>query len=304
VELELPDLRAGYVDLVDEALGGARVASRGLAHRELTAVTLVFRDPLAPLLPVAVGRRVNLRLAAVEALQVIAGAARGDLLWRAAPTYARVLVDPGDLTYGAYGPRLAEQLRVCVDLLRADPGTRRAVAAVWRVDDLTHDGDRPCTVFLQFLVRPQRVLFDAGAAFVENPPALELHVHMRSQDVWLGVPYDVFMFTQLQHTVARELRVPAGRYVHHVTSLHLYESDVERARELVDAWRQRGGPPRHPGPDPSADLPLGVVAGGDATGFDVAGYLLDDVNERRGDPATRDANAWYAARVAELRTWR
>lgn len=290
--LELGDLRRGYAQLLAYVLNaGQTVHSRGYQAREVTAAQLVFNDPLAPLLPVGVGRGVNLRLAAVEALQVIAGESRSHLIRRAAPSFENVLVDPSDLDYGAYGPRLAYAVGDCLDLLRDDLETRQAVAAIWRPDDLEHRGDKPCTVFMQFLVRPN----------VAGESSLELYAYMRSQDVWLGVPYDVFTFSQLQHTMARELRLPAGRYVHNVTSLHLYERDLHGAERVVARWG--GGGPEYL-PDAEYDLPLGVVAGGEETGFEVASYLLDHGDENCQDnvtPAELAGNAWFAAQMKELR---
>lgn len=301
MELTLPDLRHGYVELLRRVLlDGQFVTTRGLATHELTAVTLLL-DPLSPLLPVGVGRRVNLLLAAVEALTLIAGESRPNLVRHAAPNFTRVLVDPDDLDYGAYGPRLRDQVRHCVGLLSDDPSTRRAVAAIWREADLTHDGDRPCTVFLQFLLRRQTPPVDGDLPWTPDALALELHVHMRSQDVWLGVPYDLFAFSQLQHTVARELRVPAGRYVHHATSLHLYETNHEAATAVVAAYDAL------PDLQPCDDLPLGVAtAHSHTSAFTLAGHLL---NEATLDPSPidplhpteRDLNAWYLARLAELR---
>lgn len=297
MELTLPNLRRGYVELLRHVLVlGQSVTTRDLATRELTAVTLLL-DPLTPLLPVGVGRRVNLRLAAVEALTLIAGESRPDLVRRAVPGFTRVLVDPDDLDYGAYGPRLGDQLRHCVALLSDDPWTRRAVATVWREADLTHDGDRPCTVFLQFLVRRPR------PGTIERDPGeflLELHVHMRSQDVWLGVPYDLFAFSQLQHTVARELRVQTGVYVHHATSLHLYETNVEAATAIVAAY---DSDPELP---PCDDLPLGVVTAHPlANGLTLAHYLLEDATLDADaldplHPSERVMNAWYLRQLADL----
>lgn len=292
MELELANLREGYVELLDLLLReGQLVTSRELPTRELTGVQVTFTDPLAPLLPVHVGRRVNLRLAAIEALALIGGASAASLLQRATPSYARVLVDPLNPDYGAYGPRVATQVGECLRLLATEPTTRRAIVSIWHVNDLTHDGDRPCTIFLQFLVRSERL---------GDEPRLELYVTMRSQDVWLGVPYDVFMFSQLQHTFARELKLPAGRYVHRVTSLHLYETNVEAAEAVVAAFHA------DPTLPPCDDLPLGVVSvSGDESGFDVASYLLDDAEETGDEVVTTDAeraaNAWYAARLAELK---
>lgn len=292
MELILPDLREGYVNVLENVLrAGVAVTSRGLATRELTGIQLIFPDTVAPLLPVGVGRRINQRLAAIEALTIIGGVARDDLLTLASPRYARVLVDPGNPSYGAYGPRLVTQLVECLTLLDEEPTTRRAVATIWREEDLTHDGDRPCTIFLQFLVRPS----------VDEPTrgeqALELYVTMRSQDAWLGVPYDVFAFSQLQLTVARELQLPPGRYVHRVTSLHLYETNLEAAEAIVAAYHA------DPNLPPCDDLPLGVTSIDPVeSGFTVATYLLDEVGDR---PRTlseheRVANRWYVEQLKRL----
>lgn len=287
--MRMRNLRADYALLLQEVhRRGVRVQSRGYEAREVTGAQLVFTDPLAPLLPIGVGRGVNLRLAAVEALQVIAGESRSHMIRRAAPTFENVLVDPSDLDYGAYGPRLAYAIGDCLDLLRADPDSRQAVAAIWKPDDLEHSGDKPCTVFLQFLTRAN----DAGDR------TLELYAYMRSQDAWLGVPYDVFTFSQLQHTMARELKLPAGLYVHNVTSLHLYERDVASAERVF------GESGRVVGSDDELNLPLGVVGSDDATGFEVASYLLDEGDDEALPNASeheRAANGWFTLQMDSLK---
>ncbi|MNP18299.1 Thymidylate synthase [compost metagenome] len=46
---------------------------------------------------------------------------------------------------------------------------------------------------------------------------------MRSNDIYLGMPYDIFSFTMLQEMLALELNVELGSYTHMVGSLHIYE---------------------------------------------------------------------------------
>lgn len=300
MELVLDDLRGGYVNLVKHvAHSGKPVTSRGLATRELTAVSLVFPNVLNPLLPVGVGRGVNARLAAIEALQLISGTQRHDLVQLATPGFTSVLVDQENPNYGAYGPRIVTQLGDCVDVLRADPTTRRAVISIWNENDLTHDGDRPCTVFLQFLVR------DNGFG-----PALELHSHMRSQDVWLGVPYDIFMFTQLQHTVAFILGLPAGQFVHHATSLHIYETDLPKVANLYEPYDEPGDDVKTVSTLTGIELPLGVQCARDQPtddhdhdhadldlhALDVASYLLEDL----ASDEERALNPWYDEIMAHV----
>jgi thymidylate synthase len=272
--LELADLRNGYVELLVWLIRhGRHTTSRDLPTVELTGVTLEFPDAFEVMLPVGVNRKINSRLAAVETLQLLSGSFDADVIRRAAPSYVDVLVHPDDMAYGAYGPRLSRQLDAVVALLRREPDTRRAVLTIWREDDLTHDGDRPCTLTLQFLLRGGR---------------LELIVTMRSQDAWLGVPYDLFMFTQLQLSVACHLEVDAGRYVHHVGSLHLYDRNREAAGTLVMCPVDRPWP---------VDYPTGVRTnrGTDYPTEVAARLLTGDVNDYE-----LGANAWYLRQLAAL----
>jgi hypothetical protein len=158
-----------------------------------------------------------------------------------APGYANVLVskDPKHAEETAYGPRLESQYAEVKKQLRGDPSTRQAVLTIWKPDDLWSSGDKPCTLSLQFILRRDH---------------LELHTTMRSQDVWLGMAMDIFVFTQLQLTLAIALDVKPGKYMHHVGSFHAYERDWEKIEGL---WE----------PDdyslPANDLPRGVIGGTD-----------------------------------------
>lgn len=281
--LELPDLRTGYVDLVDLVRArGDRVQVRGLDTFELTYVTLIFSQPNTPLLPVGVGRQVNTRLAAVEALSLIAGVTRPDLLTRAAPHYGDVLLRPDEIEYGAYGPRVAGQMTQLITLLQDDFTTRRAVLSVWRDDDLFHEGDAPCTATIQFLIRRQ---------------LLDMIVTMRSQDVWLGAAQDMFVFGQLRDTVAGVLGIGRGRYVHQVGSLHLYTRDQASATTHLHLPRTTLD---------VVNLPRGVDVGVDPTWVKVrrdARTLLSDLTDVpyvRTRSKAHEYNPWYAQRMDAL----
>jgi len=123
----------------------------------------------------------------------------------------------------AYGPRLRnknrDQLMGVIDLLRSKPDTRRAVIPIFLPKDTENDlPEVPCTCTLQFLLRNRR---------------LELIVHMRSNDAYLGLPGDIFAFTMIQELVAAALNVQPGRYKHLVGSLHLYEKHRKKAQQFL-----------------------------------------------------------------------
>ena len=126
---------------------------------------------------------------------------------------------------GAYGPRIigsaeTSPLRDVVTRLKVNSSSRQAVVQILRPGDLTSaQKDVPCTIALQFLLRDDY---------------LTLVTTMRSNDMVLGLPHDVFAFTMLQEIVATALDVEVGPYFHNVGSLHLYESDFKAARAFLD----------------------------------------------------------------------
>jgi len=221
MEVELRDMRHGYVDLCRRVLDrGQCVEVRGQMTKELLDVTFRLDNPRDSL-PFGVNRAgLKPAIGALEALQLIGGVSHPELMIRVAGRFMSTVQDGGSF-HGAYGPRTRSQLPAVVQRLRDDPQTRQAIVTVW---DPQHDlfipdvKDYPCTVMLQFLIRDG---------------ALQLHTKMRSNDVWLGLAYDCFQFTQLQMTVANVLDIPYGPYYHHATSFHAYERDW-RKMELLD----------------------------------------------------------------------
>lgn len=122
------------------------------------------------------------------------------------------LTDDGETVNSAYGYRIFHQfgfnqLEYCVEKLRKNPHDRQAVIHI-KTPDNKQTKDTPCTCHIQFTCYQGR---------------LNAHVYMRSNDIWLGLPYDVAFFTCLQQLVADRVGLPCGRYYHTVGDLHLYE---------------------------------------------------------------------------------
>ena len=111
-----------------------------------------------------------------------------------------------------------DQWEMVKELLKRDPNSRQAVIHIKEPRDLVKrpSKDVNCTISLQFLIRDDK---------------LDMIVTMRSNDLWLGLPYDLFNFTCMQIQMAMELGVGIGTYYHNAASLHLYERDVEKVYE-------------------------------------------------------------------------
>lgn len=111
-----------------------------------------------------------------------------------------------------------DQWEFVKDILSKDPSSRQAIVHIKEPRDLRTNPtkDLNCTIALQFLVRNG---------------ALHLITTMRSNDVWLGLPYDVFNFTCMQIRMAMELGLDIGVYYHNAGSLHLYKNDLEKVEK-------------------------------------------------------------------------
>lgn len=216
--IHVPNLRDGYVDVARRVLHeGTATAPRGQRTYEILDAIVVVDDP-TDALPVGVGRKLNAVIGYAEALQLIAGEARHDLLPRISPNFNQFRQEDGRF-WGAYGDRIGTQMLAVERKLKQDRDSRQAVITLWdpRLDNQDAKRDYPCTVMLQFLIRNDKLV---------------MHTTMRSNDVWWGLAYDAFQFSQAQLTLAHALGLEAGPYHHHAVSLHVYERDVTGIERL------------------------------------------------------------------------
>ena len=145
--------------------------------------------------------------------------------------------------FGGYGPRLLnmhgkyDQIENVVNLLKKDKSTRHAVIQLFDADDIIESHkDIPCTCTLQFLIRNSKLM---------------MFTNMRSNDAFLGLPHDIFVFTMLQEIIARRLDIEPGVYNHFIGSLHLYKINMEKAMQYIDeGWQSNIPMPSMPNEDP------------------------------------------------------
>lgn len=279
-------LNAGdYTRVVAAVMEHGRLRSpRGLVTRDL-GYTVVELDNVHCALPIGVGRKVSPAIGAIEALQLIAGVARHDLVLKVAPQFEAYMdvMDTHDGTgvryfHGAYGARVGFQVMCAVDKLKKDPDTRQAVITLWDPyqDNLADKHDYPCTVALAFSMRNGKV---------------DLDVVMRSSDVWLGLPYDMFQFTQLQLTVCNSLGREPGRYRHTALSMHAYERNFEDIARFLNNVHERTYPQHF--------QPLGLGDPG-MPYFKIMHQAQNIMNGDKSQLMTRSA-AWYYGKVHGVR---
>src|SRR5688500_457046 len=154
------------------------VGPRGMATIERQAVMTTVNMSL-PVVTVP-SRKLSYKFMAAEAFWILTGDNRVETIEPYCKEIAK-FSDDGEVFAGAYGPRIVEQLPFVLRYLKEDTDTRQAVLTDWK-EAPPDSKDTPCTVAMVFQLRKGE---------------LDLHVFMRSSDVWLGLPYDIFNFSMV-----------------------------------------------------------------------------------------------------------
>lgn len=210
----LTDLRSAEASIEGSRLG---------PMRELLHCGLSIKDPRQRWV---LSRRpaINPAFAIAEVIWILLG--RDDSIflnfWNPSlPNYAGV----GDSYHGAYGSRLRthfglDQIERAYQVLSVNPESRQVVLQIWDSkedmplqDGTSRDPDIPCNLMAMLKIRSEK---------------LEWLQVMRSNDAFLGTPYNFVQFTSLQEIIAGWLGVGIGSFLLVSDSLHLYEHDAAR----------------------------------------------------------------------------
>ena len=267
----LPDLARHVLD--GDELGsrkGERVLER--LHQQITLTEPWDRYPRLGL------RKASLPAQIAEAMWILAG--RNDVEWLSyyLPRAAE-FSDDGKTWRGGYGPRLrryggngVDQLAHVVNVLRADPTSRRAVFAIYDADVDTKPGkDIPCNDIITFQSRLGK---------------LHAHVFVRSNDLmwgWSGI--NAFEWSVLQEVVASILGIEVGTLTFSISSLHAYDRHWSKLRRISEAY-------------PEPDLTM-------FDGFDVPRMTKDEQRPRTVAELDGEIEEWFKAeaRIREAKTF-
>lgn len=193
---------------------GSSASRDGAVTGEIINAVTVIDDPKDNLVTSPI-RKLSHKYAIGELLWYLSGSNKLDAIANYSKAWNK-LSDDGETVNSAYGHRIFEkfgfdQWEHVKGLLKADPNSRQAVIHI-KEPNPEKTKDLPCTVALQYFIRDGK---------------LYATTYMRSNDIWLGFPYDVFTFTCLQIKMAFELGVGIGSYTHIAGSLHLYSRNVQ-----------------------------------------------------------------------------
>lgn len=167
-------------------------------------------------------RRLNYAFMAREAWTITGGSNAVSDIEHYNPHIAQ-FSDNGISFTGHYGPMFIYQRGYVIETLIEDIHSRRATMTIWKPNPRS-SFDYPCTLTLNWLVRNGQ---------------LNCFVTMRSSDAWLGLPYDMFVFTCMTLNILNELNLRAPKTINlgtmylSLASSHLYEHNLTGAYEVV-----------------------------------------------------------------------
>ena len=202
---------------------GAEVPCQSKPTREIVGAKVIITHPRRSIITLP-ERKFNYRYALAEAMWNLLDRSDIGFLSRFSKGITKFVADQPeasqDHAHWAYGPQIHDQIGPAIALLKEHPDSRRAI---WRPGRDTRIEDRglgtpPCLEFVQFLIRGE---------------ALHIVVFMRSNDAYLGMPYDMFTYSLWQIAMANALGVEVGTYTHMVGSLHYYMHDLEKIENTM-----------------------------------------------------------------------
>lgn len=228
---------------------GNNVSPRGMLTKELTPACITITNPRKRVLGSSI-RKLNFGFMCAELIWILEASNDVNMIGHYNSNWKN-FSDDGETLNGAYGKRIftwdsgirittskikeddiekevsssshvvINQFQKAFEQLKIDPDTRQATIVFFDpYKDYRETKDKPCTNLIRFMIRDNK---------------LNMTVFMRSNDIWFGFPYDVFNFTMLQEIMAGMLGIEMGIYSHIADSLHIYEDQFEKGKEIVEA---------------------------------------------------------------------
>ncbi len=223
--------RAWIRDLEHVFKYGNKVSPRGMQVYE----TLAHRSIVSMKNPIIMNkhRKLGYKFMAAEAAWILSGDDRVSTIAPYSNDISK-FSDNGENFFGAYGPKVKQQIEYVIATLLNDISSRQAVINIWR-ENPGPTRDVPCTLSLQFIVRLGK---------------LHCVASMRSSDLWLGHPYDIVNFSAISFTVLLQLKalfkdqftgtLELGNLFLTAGSKHIYDRNAPDVANIIDMYGHAG----------------------------------------------------------------
>lgn len=200
------------------------VYTRGVESTDRTGVGTLkvfgrqWRHDMADGFPLLTTKRMSFKIVVHELLWMLRGMTNIRMLQEAGVTIWDEWADEnGDLgpIYGKQWRNFdggkpgmtVDQLETIYNMIKKHPDSRRMVVTAWSPCEIGEMGLPPCHLMFQFGVMGDR---------------LNLHMFMRSADLFLGVPYNIAFYGLMLSIFSQSCGYKPGELVVSFTDLHIY----------------------------------------------------------------------------------
>jgi thymidylate synthase len=115
-----------------------------------------------------------------------------------------------------------DQIADVIHQLKENPTSRRIMFSAWNPSFLGKMALPPCHVLCQFYV-----------SFKDNQKYLSCQMYQRSQDVFLGAPFNIFSYTALTYLLAKMCDMKPQKLIISSGDTHIYKDHIEQMKEQV-----------------------------------------------------------------------
>jgi thymidylate synthase len=141
-----------------------------------------------------------------------------------------------DRVYGKqwrdFGKMHVDQLQICIDTLKTNPDDRRMIVTAHNPSDIAYKnvGLPSCHNYFQFYTTINE----------DGSRDLSTFVNIRSNDIFLGNPYNVAQYALLTHMVANVVGMGVKSLVVNSVDAHLYHAHFDAAEEWLRRYDKIG----------------------------------------------------------------
>lgn len=120
----------------------------------------------------------------------------------------------GGEPFGVYSEGV-DQITEVIEEIKRNPNSRRLLVTAWNPMETGYAALPPCHVMFQFGVVDSK---------------LNCMFTMRSNDVFLGLPFNIASYALLTHMVAQQCDLEIGELVYSGIDVHLYKNHIDQAK--------------------------------------------------------------------------